>query len=158
MSLYLPQSSTLLGFIMAAVMPTVSAAVGGVLFLIFWTGSTDIAWSSIDEIGMIFALFLLYGIVFASIGCAVIGIPAHLALKRLNWTSQSAYGLSGCLSSGALAACIWFIVGKPPLYLMPEGIILASIIFGGPIASLTFWRITRPDSIDRPCQSAMKKS
>jgi hypothetical protein len=149
----LVKSKTLIAYGMAVLMPAVSAAVGVLIFFIFWNASHDSAWQ-LDIFVMLFGLFLFFGIVFASVSCAVIGIPAHLALKRLNWTSQSAYALTGIMSSSGLAASFWFITGKPSLYLL-EGIVISTIFFGGPISAITFWRIIRPDRTGKSIHKAV---
>lgn len=82
---------------------------------------------------LVFAFIItLYG----AIATVLLGLPAHLLLGRMGWTSLWAYILAG-LIAGAGVALLLMSAGEPV-------IIAVSLVAGGSAATV-FWWIARPD-------------
>jgi len=134
---FLPHHQTIQAFVMAILIPSIVAAFATVMYLKI---SSEGAASGF---GSIFLVAFISVLAFGFAGCVVIGIPAHLALQSLGWTSQWTYLLAGFLSTGIFSVVLFF-ANNLHLDSFSE-IIIPHLICGGPLAAWIFWRVARPD-------------
>jgi len=83
----------------------------------------------------------------------VLGLPAHLFLKRIGWTNIWGYLIAGLLV-GAVAYIVMFssvivnnfhLAADSERSLAPSAAILLLMAFFGGLSSAVFWAIARPD-------------
>ena len=83
----------------------------------------------------------------------VLGLPAHLSLKRIGWTNIWGYLIAGLLV-GAIVYAVLFstaivnnfhLAADSGRSLAPSAAILLLMAFFGVLSSVVFWAIARPD-------------
>jgi hypothetical protein len=83
----------------------------------------------------------------------ILGLPAHLLLKRTGWTSLGIYAFVGLLIGLAIATALFYSMAAKNFSLMPDPgksitpsiAVLVLAAFFGAISGIVYWLIGRPD-------------
>ncbi len=139
MSKFLPRHGTVQGFVMAILIPSIVSALATFIYMKIVAGGNNHGW-------ILFMSFMMT-LFFAFIGCTFVGIPVHLILQRMRWTSKWSYVFAGFLSTNLFAATL-LLENSPEMPVNFSAFIIPYLICGGPLAAFVFWRWARPDLID----------
>lgn len=136
-----PTARAFRAFLLAVVLPPIAATTLIAIYIAV-AFSQDLNSEALEPLLM---YIFMTGLLLSLGGCLVIGLPAHLLLRRLRRTDLWTYGALGLAGSLAILALNGITSGRwipsDPIDWAMTGL----TICGGPFAGYIFWRIARPD-------------